>query len=620
MRVKLKDNYYLHTNGAYLKHVKVPSGSDQFSFADKLQKSVLEQLGTLNPNSSSPFTTTLHSDMRETESLSEYSLIQEIINRIDSMQSVTEVPDVLFDLHSYGCAPLFTVNSASDFNNPGTEIIYLEESEPYWEQVSEKYIQKLLEKFKVKENTRHGINTFEKKLHSKMYNHVQKRDVRLNYNPIMKLGMQHKYSWLCSYFGNLNSFPNRVNLDNPKMYQTVQKMLRESKNNLQSWKSYLLLNWLDHVAPLFSDLYKDHCKVHCAVYVDGPSKSIIEHKVHLASQVWWKDAGQQYVNHFVDPTTKEHANYIFTDVKAAFIKILETSELEAPTKAEAIAKINKMGVHLAWADSEADLFLEPSKIYQSACKDYSFEENYLIGCNFNFWNIIAQSQQKTNPAQWREMGYAMANACYISEYNALYIPAALMQPPYLYTDNILTSYPGIGRVMVHEMSHAVDSQGKHIDSDGRMRDWWTPKDARQYNESAKKTIQLYSNYYSNPIKKINGLLTLTENISDLMALRTSWFAYLNRWSLTFKKNQVPLEVQKKFFKQLAFSRMFKAGPKVRAQNLLDDPHSPPEARTNIPLSVSPPFYRLFGIKESDNMFVPSNEWPRFFKEQDIQPT
>ncbi len=598
----IKNDFYKAVNGDYLKKVKILPGSDQFSFAMKIQNEIFDKMQKIPPNPQSPFLNTLHSQMREVSTLSEYSLIQGLVERILNIININEVPDVLFDLHSYGCTPLFTVHSGSDFCNPGKELIYLEECDPVMEDTSKKYLKKLWKDFKIdfpfpKTNLENQITKYTQTA-------TEKRDIKLNYNP---KNFQDLPEWLSYYFRNLPSQPVRVNLDNPETYRNIQKLLK--RKNLKSWKALLLFHWLDHVAPLFSDLYKERALND----LDKPVKSELEHKVRLAARVWWQDAGLQYVRKCVDPTVKDHANFIFCDVKNAMLQMLNQSSLEPSTKSEAIAKIKSLGVHLGWADNDKDLFLQPSDIYNSTCDDYTFEENYLIACNFQYWNVILQSQKTTNRNQWREMGYYMANACYVSEYNALYIPAALFNSPYLDLDNTLNSYPGIGRVMAHEMSHAIDSQGKHVDSTGKLRDWWTQRDNKIYQNNAKKTIRLYSDYYKSEKNKINGLLTLTENISDLIALRVSWCAYLSRWSITFKNEQVPATVQKKFFKQLAHTRMFKTSTKAQSINLKEDPHASPIARTNIPFSQCPAFYRLFNIEQDDGMYRPMKDWPRFFE-------
>ena len=196
----------------------------------------------------------------------------------------------------------------------------------------------------------------------------------------------------------------------------------------------------------------------------------------------------------------------------------------------------------------------------------------------------------------------MVNACYIAEYNSMYVPAAMMEPPFLYSDNILTSYAGLGRILAHEMSHAVDSQGKEVDAGGLIRDWWTKKDKEVYEANQEKLKDLYQFYYPG----LNVNLTLTENISDFIALRVAWTAYQDRWIKEFQK-PVDKDNQHSFFEQLAYTRLFKAKKKYREYALKHDVHAPFDVRTNVPLLAFQPFLDLFGLKG-----YPEEKRPRFF--------
>ena len=58
-------------------------------------------------------------------------------------------------------------------------------------------------------------------------------------------------------------------------------------------------------------------------------------------------------------------------------------------------------------------------------------------------------------------------------------PAGILQPPFFdpYADPAV-NYGAIGVVIGHEISHGFDDQGRKIDANGEVRDWWTPEDAR----------------------------------------------------------------------------------------------------------------------------------------------
>ena len=86
--------------------------------------------------------------------------------------------------------------------------------------------------------------------------------------------------------------------------------------------------------------------------------------------------------------------FIFKDIQATFIDMLENSSLTKNTKKEALKKIKTMGVHLGWANSMDDLFLQPIKRFESASTDYTFEENCLLGCQFQFQTDYSKPREK----------------------------------------------------------------------------------------------------------------------------------------------------------------------------------------------------------------------------------
>ena len=99
--------------------------------------------------------------------------------------------------------------------------------------------------------------------------------------------------------------------------------------------------------------------------------------------------------------------------------------------------------------------------------------------------------------------------------NEIVFPAAILQPPFFNMEaDDAVNYGVIGAVIGHEISHGFDDQGRKSDGDGRLTDWWNADDARRFQERATLLGQHYESY--EPIKgaKINGKLTLGENIAD----------------------------------------------------------------------------------------------------------
>ena len=77
----------------------------------------------------------------------------------------------------------------------------------------------------------------------------------------------------------------------------------------------------------------------------------------------------------------------------------------------------------------------------------------------------------------------------------------------------------------HEISHGFDDQGRKSDGDGVLRDWWTAEDAAKFKAQAERLGAQYSAFEPLPGAKVNGELTMGENIGDLGGLSLALDAY-----------------------------------------------------------------------------------------------
>ena len=103
--------------------------------------------------------------------------------------------------------------------------------------------------------------------------------------------------------------------------------------------------------------------------------------------------------------------------------------------------------------------------------------------------------------------------------NEIVFPAAILQPPFFNMEaDDAANYGGIGGVIGHEMGHGFDDQGRNFDAQGVLRDWWTKEDAEEYQKRAKVIVEHYNQLEPMPGLKVNGALTLGENIADLTGL------------------------------------------------------------------------------------------------------
>ena len=130
-----------------------------------------------------------------------------------------------------------------------------------------------------------------------------------------------------------------------------------------------------------------------------------------------------------------------------------------------------------------------------------------------------------DPEDWG-MTPQTVNAYYNPVRNEIVFPAAILQPPFfdLAADDAV-NYGGIGAVIGHEIGHGFDDQGRRYDAKGVLRDWWTAKDGEEFMRRAKGLVAQYSAIEALPGLKVNGELTLGENIGDLTGLVIAHRAY-----------------------------------------------------------------------------------------------
>jgi predicted metalloendopeptidase len=199
------------------------------------------------------------------------------------------------------------------------------------------------------------------------------------------------------------------------------------------------------------------------------------------------------------------------------------------------------------------------------------------------------------------------NAYYNPSMNEIVFPAAILEPPFFNLEaDDAANYGAIGAVIGHEMTHGFDDQGRKSDGDGNLTDWWTKEDATEFEQRAKVMIDEYHLFTPIDTMKINGQLTLGENIADLGGLTIAFHAYQK--SLQGKEAPVidGWTGEQRFFLGWAQVWARKYRDDELRRRLLIDPHSPSQYRVNGIVTNMPEFYKTFNVKEGDQLFRPES--------------
>jgi putative endopeptidase len=163
------------------------------------------------------------------------------------------------------------------------------------------------------------------------------------------------------------------------------------------------------------------------------------------------------------------------------------------------------------------------------------------------------------------------------------------------------NYGAIGVVIGHELTHGFDDQGRQYIAKGNLRDWWTPEDAKAFDQRADCLVQQYGNMTAADNVKVNGKLTLGENTADNGGARLSLMALMDSLA---GKQPAPVDgftADQRCF--LGFGQVWceNKNPEMAGLEAQTDPHSPSNARVNGVVSNMPEFRKAFGCKEGQPM-------------------
>jgi putative endopeptidase len=195
------------------------------------------------------------------------------------------------------------------------------------------------------------------------------------------------------------------------------------------------------------------------------------------------------------------------------------------------------------------------------------------------------------------------NAYFNPVMNEIVFPAGILQPPFFgeQFDDAL-NYGAIGSVIGHEITHGFDDQGAKFDAKGNMKNWWTAKDKSQFEKRTSVLKKQFDRYTVADGMKVNGALTLGENVADLGGASIAFDAYQLRLAKTDRTDIDGFTPEQRFFLAFALFERENTRPEFQKMQVLTDPHSPGIFRINGPASNLHEFYEAFGVKKGDKLY------------------
>lgn len=437
------------------------------------------------------------------------------------------------------------------------------------------------------------------------YDNVKLRDINANYHKMSYAQLISDYPGID--WGNIflaQGFPPfaEVDLGQPEPIKEVEKILEET--SLDDLKTYAEAKIIGGASGYLSDDFRTasfkFSQTLSGVKQDRPRW---KRAVSLVSGVVGEAIGKLYVEKYFPESSKQRMLDLVHNLQAALAeRIDEASWMEQVTKEQAKDKLSNFIIKIGYPDKWRDysgLQIDPSlSLYENLSRVSEFMTKDYIDRKVN---------KPVDKSEWH-MTPQTVNAYYNPTTNEICFPAAILQPPFFDPEaDDAVNYGAIGGVIGHEMSHGFDDQGCQFDKEGNQNNWWTAADKANYDKRTKVLEDYFGNYEVLPGKKINGKLTLGENIGDNGGLNIAFRAFSN----LMKTKKLPVidgfTPEQRFF--LAWGRVWAANTSDEMTDYLlkVDPHSPNKARVNAALPHIDAWYDAFNVKKSDKMYVPKSK-------------
>jgi putative endopeptidase len=392
-------------------------------------------------------------------------------------------------------------------------------------------------------------------------------------------------------------------MSQPKFMAEFDKLLATAP--VSQWQAYLKFHLVSDASPALSQAFQDNQFDFYGKTLSGQpqQKDRWKRVVGSVNRAMGMGLGELYVAKFFPPESKQRAEQLVTNVRAALKEHIENLDwMSADTKKKALDKWSLFLPKIGYPDKGewrdwSGLNIQPGNWYA----------NLEAASKYNYHYDIAKIGKATNRKEWF-MTPQTINAYYDPSTNTINFPAAILQPPFFYAKgDDAVNYGGIGFVIGHESSHGFDDQGSQFDGHGNRVNWWTPQDKKAFDKRADALVKQYDSYAPIPGKpdlRVNGRLTLGEDIGDLGGLNIAYTALQTALKADPKEADAKIDgmtEDQRFF--LSSARVWEGTARDKTAELMlnVDPHAPAKVRAFATSSNMPQFTRAFQCKPGDKM-------------------
>ncbi len=540
--------------------------------------------------------------------------IEPLLAKARKIRKWKQIGPVVVELHGYGIYPVFTPDIDQDFEKPDQitphmiqgglglpdRSYYLDEKNKKILELYTGHVERVMalagQSPKDAAQSAKDIVALETELAKVSKTRVEMRDIPGLWNKINRKGLKKT-------FKNLNWNKYFAAMDVPKLQDVSVSGVRyfEGANGLfkrmtpKQWSAYLQWTILRSAGATLPKAFVDESfAMQQALTGQKEQRARWKRCVRATDGALKEYSGRAFVALRFGPDAKQAVTDMINGITDAFGNEVTANDwMDETTKKAALEKRDKM----AWLIGYPDEW----KTYDFTPDPKAYTANALAADRWEVKRMWAKVGNPVDRRDWR-WSAAIVNASYHPLRNTMTYPAGILQPPfYDPRANIAVNLGALGMVVGHELTHGFDDGGAKFDANGAMRNWWSDGVAEKFDAKKQCVIDQYNSFEVLPGAKVNGELTLGENIADLGGVKMALYAYRK-----MREGSEPVIAEgftedQQFFLAVGQTWCNKSTDEMTKMLLQVDPHSPAKFRVGGSLMNLPEFAEAFSCEKGAPM-------------------
>jgi endothelin-converting enzyme/putative endopeptidase len=608
-------DFYQYACGGWMARNPIPADHDRWDRFEELQERNREILREILERASQAPATRIgdyYAACRDEKAADAKGIapIKPVLDAIAALPNKSAITAQLARLNANGVHPFFSIDSSPDFKNSAMTIAELDQggmalpdrdyylkADPKSVELRRQYLAHVTRMFvqlgdpSVDAAKRaQAVMKIENRLASAALDRAARRDpnrVYHKYTVAELISLAPGIDWR-KYFDDIG-LPglDSLNVSEPNFTRAIEAAMVQ--NSLEDLKSYLTWHVLHAHAPFLSAPFVDEDFDFFGRILTGSKqlRARWNRCVIYTDDQLRDDLSRAYVDKVFGPGAKNRTLHMVRNLEAALQRDIEGLDWMSPeTKKQALVKfhaiVNKIGYPEKWRDYSTVRVVRND-----------FVGNVDRLSEYEFQRVLSKVGKPVDKTEW-EMSPSTVNAYYSPTMNDINFPAGILQPPFFAEEaGDFLNYGAIGSVIGHELTHGFDDEGRLFDARGNLKDWWTPEDARRFEQRSECIVKEYSGFTAVDDVKLNGKLTLGENTADNGGVRIAHMAMRAAVENGNPAKNSDFTTEQQFF--LGWAQMWCENATEESERLSAtvDPHSPGRYRVNGTLRNMPEFGKAF---------------------------